>query len=128
MEPSAVHTKNAPDAIGPYSQAQRFGNLLFLSGQIPLDPDTGQIVGSTAGEQTVQVMKNLKAVLSAGGSRFDLLLKTTIFLTDLAAFAEVNAAYADALGQHRPARATVQVAALPKGALVEIEGVAALDG
>jgi 2-iminobutanoate/2-iminopropanoate deaminase len=128
MEPSAVHTKNAPATIGPYSQAQRFGNLLFLSGQIPLDPDTGQIVGSTAGEQTVQVMKNLKAVLSAGGSRFDLLLKTTIFLTDLAAFAEVNAAYADALGQHRPARATVQVAALPKGALVEIEGVAALDG
>ena len=126
MEPSAVHTKEAPAAVGPYSQAQRFGDLLFLSGQIPLHPDTGQMVGSTAGEQTVQVMKNLEAVLLAGGSRFDLLLKTTIFLTDMAAFAEVNTAYADALGDHRPARATVQVAALPKGALVEIEGVAAL--
>ena len=126
MEPLAVHTKEAPAAVGPYSQAQRFGDLLFLSGQIPLQPDTGQMVGSTAGEQTVQVMKNLEAVLLAGGSRFDLLLKTTIFLTDMAAFAEVNTAYADALGDHRPARATVQVAALPKGALVEIEGVAAL--
>lgn len=126
MQPSAVHTKEAPAAVGPYSQAQRFGDLLFLSGQIPLHPDTGQIVGSTAAEQTVQVMKNLEAVLLAGGSRFDLLLKTTIFLTDLTAFAEVNAAYAGALGDHRPARATVQVAALPKGALVEIEGVAAL--
>jgi 2-iminobutanoate/2-iminopropanoate deaminase len=128
MEPSAVHTKEAPAAVGPYSQAQRFGDFLFLSGQIPLHPDTGQIVGSTAAEQTVQVMKNLEAVLLAGGSRLDLLLKTTIFLTNLAAFAEVNTAYADALGDHRPARATVQVAALPKGALVEIEGVAALAG
>ena len=126
MEPVAVHTTEAPAAVGPYSQAQRFGDLLFLSGQIPLHPDTGLIVGSTAAEQTVQVMSNLEAVLLAGGSRLDLLLKTTIFLTDLAAFAEVNAAYAAALGDHRPARATVQVAALPKGALVEIEGVAAL--
>jgi len=128
MEQVAVHTTEAPAAVGPYSQAQRFGDLLFLSGQIPLHPDTGQIVGATAAEQTVQIMKNLEAVLLAGGSRLDLLLKTTIFLTDMAAFAEVNAAYAEALGDHRPARATVQVAALPKGALVEIEGVAAAAG
>ena len=128
MEQVAVHTTEAPAAVGPYSQAQRFGDLLFLSGQIPLHPDTGQIVGATAAEQTVQIMKNLEAVLLAGGSRLDLLLKTTIFLTDMAAFAEVNAAYAEALGDHRPARATVQVAALPKGALVEIEGMAAAAG
>jgi 2-iminobutanoate/2-iminopropanoate deaminase len=128
MEPSAVSTDLAPAAIGPYSQAQVYGGLVFASGQIPLDPATGQMMGETAAEQTAQVMHNLEAVLLAAGSRLDLLLKTTIFLVDLAAFGEVNAAYATALGEHRPARATVQVAALPKGALVEIEGTAALAG
>jgi 2-iminobutanoate/2-iminopropanoate deaminase len=128
MEPTAVQTDLAPAAIGPYSQAQVYGNFVFASGQIPLDPATGQIVGATAAEQTTQVMRNLAAVLEACGSRLDLLLKTTIFLVDLAAFGEVNAAYATALGAHRPARATIQVAALPKGALVEIEGVAVVAG
>lgn len=124
MEPSTIHTDLAPAAVGPYSQALVYGGLVFASGQIPLDPATGQIVGTTPAEQTAQAMRNLAAVLEASGSGLNLLLKTTIFLTDLAGFGEVNAAYASALGNHRPARATVQVAALPKDAMVEIEGIA----
>lgn len=126
MKPYVTNTDAAPAAIGPYSQALVSDGLVFCSGQIPLDPVTGQIVGTTAGEQTAQVMTNLEAILRASGSRLDLLLKTTIYLLDLATFGEVNEAYAAALHDHRPARATVQVAALPKGALVEIDGIASL--
>jgi 2-iminobutanoate/2-iminopropanoate deaminase len=128
MEPLVVQTAGAPAAIGPYSQALVHGGLVFASGQIPLDPESGEIVGADAATQTTQVMKNLEAVLLAAGSRLSLLLKTTIYLVDLGAFAEVNAAYAKAMGDHRPARATVQVAALPRGAAVEIDGVAMVEG
>lgn len=122
-----VNTRNAPEAIGPYSQAIecRPGRLLFLSGQIPLDPATGALVGGGVAEQTRRVLQNLDAVLLAAGLARWNVVKTTIYLVNLQDFALVNEVYAEYFGDHRPARATVQVAALPKGALVEIEAVAA---
>lgn len=122
----AVATDGAPAAIGPYSQAILAGDLVFASGQVALAPATGALVGATAAEQCTQAMRNLAAVLEAAGSGLDRIVKTTVFLVDLADFAEVNAAYAVALGhpQAPPARATVQVAALPKGARVEIDAIA----
>ncbi len=122
-----VHTSDAPAAIGPYSQAVACGEWLFLSGQIALDPESGEIVGATAAEQTGRVMKNLAAVLHAGGSGLDRVVKTTIYLRDMDDFAAVNEAYAAALGEHRPARATVEVPRLPKDVLVEIDAVARRD-
>lgn len=122
-----VRTDNAPKAIGPYSQAVSAGGFLFCSGQIPLDASTGQIVGETAGEQTVKVMANLLAVLEAAGLDFGNVVKTTIFLKDMNDFAGVNDAYAAAMGEHRPARATVEVARLPKDVMVEIDCIAALE-
>jgi len=119
-----VDTSGAPKAIGPYSQAVGTGDLLFCSGQIALDPSTGQLTGATAGEQTRQVLKNLSLVLAAGGSGFDHVLKTTVFLKDMADFAAMNEVYAKAFGLHRPSRSTVAVAALPRGALVEIDAIA----
>ena len=119
-----LHTGDAPGAIGPYSQAVAVDGWIFLSGQIALDPATGTIAGETAAEQTRQVMKNLAAVLSAGGAGLDQVVKTTIFLKDMGDFAAVNEAYAEALGEHRPARATVEVSRLPKDVLVEIDAVA----
>jgi 2-iminobutanoate/2-iminopropanoate deaminase len=116
---------NAPKAIGPYSQATAVGNLVFLSGQIPLDPSSGQIVEGGIEKQTEQVLKNLGAVLAHAKLTFSNVLKTTIFLTDLAHFQVVNGIYEKALGTSKPARATVQVAALPRGAMVEIEMIAA---
>jgi 2-iminobutanoate/2-iminopropanoate deaminase len=126
MQRSIVSTAHAPQAIGPYSQAVRAGQLLFLSGQIPLDPVSGELVGGADVEaQTRQVMSNLAAVLAAAGSAFQHVLKTTIFLTDLGDFARVNQVYGAAFeGLSPPARATVQVAALPRGAKVEIEAIA----
>ncbi|MCB9895135.1 MAG: RidA family protein [Planctomycetes bacterium] len=121
-----VKTENAPAAIGPYSQAVSAGGFLFCSGQIPLDPKTGHIVGETAGEQTVQVMANLSAVLEAAGCDLSHVVKTTIFLKDMNSFTAVNEAYAKAMGEHRPARATVEVARLPKDVLVEIDCIAVL--
>ncbi|MDB4987194.1 MAG: putative endoribonuclease [Myxococcaceae bacterium] len=119
---SVVSTPNAPGAIGPYSQAIRAGQFVFLSGQIPLDPDSGAMVGGDDVEaQTVQVMKNLAAVLLAAGSSFGQVVKSTIFLTDLGDFAVVNRIYGAHFPSEPPARATVQVAALPRGAKVEIE-------
>ena len=124
---SIVSTPHAPAAIGPYSQAVRAGQFVFLSGQIPLDPSSGNMVGGDDVEaQTVQVMKNLGAVLSAAGSSFDQVVKSTIFLTDLGDFAIVNRVYGGHFEGAPPARATVQVAALPRGAKVEIELVALL--
>jgi 2-iminobutanoate/2-iminopropanoate deaminase len=121
----AVHTAEAPEAIGPYSQAIVAGPFVYCSGQVGFDPWTGDLVeGVTA--QTERALKNLAAVLEAAGSDVEHLIKTTICLTDIDTFAEVNRVYAAALGDHRPARATVGVASLPKGALVEIEGVALL--
>lgn len=121
----AISTKHAPAAIGPYSQAIVSGDLVFLSGQIPLDPETGELVSGTIEHETERVLDNMRAVLEAAGCTFGDVVKTTIFLTDLGDFAAVNATYAKRFdGKAPPARATVQVSALPKGARVEIEAVA----
>ena len=119
-----VQTDGAPAAIGPYSQAVRSGDFLFCSGQIALDPRSGEMVGENAADQARQVLANLGAVLDAGGADLQTVVKTTIFLEDMADFAAVNEVYAEAFGDHRPARATVEAAGLPKGALVEIEAIA----
>ena len=116
-----IQTPNAPAAIGPYSQAQISGNFLFTAGQIPLVPETMEMVTGPIEAQTEQVLKNLTAVLVAASTGWDRVVKTTVFLTDLADFAAFNAVYEKALGDAKPARSTVQVAALPRGAKVEIE-------
>jgi 2-iminobutanoate/2-iminopropanoate deaminase len=128
MLKAPITTERAPGAIGPYSQAIAIGGadgggLLFVSGQIPLDPATGQLEGGIEA-QTERVIENLRAILEAGGCTFADVAKTTIFLTDLAHFTVVNAIYARAFAAPFPARSTVQVSALPRGALVEIEAIA----
>jgi 2-iminobutanoate/2-iminopropanoate deaminase len=127
LERTAVHTDEAPKAIGPYSQAIKAGDLIFCSGQIPLDPATGKLVAGEIGAQTERVMKNLEAVLQAAGSGLHLVVKSTIFLVDLGDFSAVNEAYGRFFADTPPSRATVQVAALPLGSRVEIE-VVALSG
>ena len=114
----------APAALGPYSAAVRVGELIFTSGQIPADPATGELAPGGIAQQTEQSLKNLSAVLEAAGSGLDQVIKTTCFLTDMADFAAFNAAYGKYFSEHKPARSTVAVKALPKGALVEIECVA----
>ncbi len=121
-----VQTQNAPAAIGPYSQAMICGNMVFTSGQIPLDPATGTIVGDNIRDQAEQVMKNLSAVLEAAGSSCANAVKTTCFLADMADFAVFNEVYA-AYFTSNPARSCVAVKALPKGVLVEVEVVAAVE-
>lgn len=121
-----IETKNAPKAIGPYSQAIKANGFLFISGQIPIEPETGLLTAVDAVAQTQQVMNNIHAILTAEGLGFNDVVKTTVFLTDLTDFARVNDTYATYFTSDPPARATVQVAALPKGAKVEIEAVAAL--
>jgi len=121
---TAISTAAAPAAIGPYSQAIRTGNLLFVSGQIPLDPATGQLREGDIRVQTRQVFKNLAAILEAAGSGFARVVKTTVYLRDLGEFAAMNEVYAEFFGDQPPARATVQVARLPRDAAVEIEVVA----
>ncbi len=121
-----IATPAAPAAVGPYAQAVRAGNLLFCSGQIPLHPETGQLVGEDIDAQTRQVLANLAAVLLAGGARRDQVAKTTVYLTDLDDFAAMNEIYAEFFGHHRPARATVQVARLPRQARIEIDCLAVL--
>jgi 2-iminobutanoate/2-iminopropanoate deaminase len=123
-----ISTVAAPAAIGPYSQGVRCGNLLFLSGQIPLDPATGRLVEGDVAAQTLRVLANLHAVLAAAGAGFSDVVRTTIYLVDLAHFAVVNEIYAQHVGDPAPARSTVQVVALPRGALVEIDAIAVLDG
>lgn len=118
---------DAPKAIGPYSQAVVAAGLAFISGQIPIDPSTGNIVAGGIDEQTTQVMKNLGAILKHLRLDFSHVVSSRIYLTDLNHFQTVNALYEKAFGTHRPARATIQVSALPKGAIVEIEMVAALE-
>jgi 2-iminobutanoate/2-iminopropanoate deaminase len=120
-----VTTANAPAAIGPYSQAVRYGDLLFTSGQIPLNPQ-GELVSGGIAEQTRQVLSNLEAVLAAEGAALTDVIKTTVFLKDMNDFAAFNEVYASCFGSHKPARSTVEVARLPKDVLVEIEAVAAL--
>jgi 2-iminobutanoate/2-iminopropanoate deaminase len=119
-----VSTANAPGAIGPYSQAIKLGNLVFTAGQIPLDPATGQVVDGDIKAQTERVMKNVSAILDEAGSSIHKVLKTTCYLTDLGDFAAFNEVYARYMGSNRPARSTVQVTALPAGALVEVETIA----
>lgn len=123
---SIISTDKAPEAIGPYSQAVRFGDVVYLSGQIPLDPATMTMVGDTAAEQAEQVFQNLTAVAQAAGGGLDDALKVNISLTDLSDFASVNEVMARHFTQPYPARACVQVAALPKGAKVEIEVILGL--
>lgn len=126
---TSVATTKAPAAIGPYSQAVRIGNLVYTSGQVALDPSTGQIVPGAIAEQTTQVLENLKAVLEAAGTTLASIIKTAVFLKDMNDFAAMNAIYGKYLapeGVVAPARSTVEVARLPKDALVEIEVIAAL--
>lgn len=118
-----IETKNAPAAIGPYSQTTVVGDIIFTSGQIPLDPETGLMVGETIEEQTHRVCRNLQAVLSAAGSSLTDVLKTVCFLSDMADFAAFNQVYAQYFTD-KPARSCVAVKALPKGALVEVEAIA----
>ena len=121
-----IDTKKAPAAIGPYSQAIVCGNMLFTSGQIPIDPATGDIHGADITEQAEQVMKNLAAVLEEAGTTFENAVKTTCFLAHIEDFAAFNAVYAEHFGDARPARSAVGVAGLPAGALVEVEVIAEL--
>lgn len=122
------HTDRAPAAIGPYSQAVSAGGFLFTSGQIALDPETGEIVAGGFEAQARQVLRNLERVLESAGCAFQDVVKATIYLADLADFPRLNELYGEALGAHRPARSTVQVAALPKGALLEIDLIAVRRG
>lgn len=124
---ACISTDKAPEAIGPYSQAVRAGNLLFLSGQIPLVPESGRMVEGRIGEQTHQVLRNLSAVIEAAGGSLSDVVKTTIYMTDLTDFGIVNEIYKSYFPDDPPARATVQVSALPKGALIEIEAIADLS-
>ncbi|HEY2825013.1 MAG TPA: RidA family protein [Gemmatimonadales bacterium] len=119
-----IHTDQAPKAIGPYSQALAFGDLVFTAGQVPFDPATMEIVQGSIAEQTERVLQNVRAVLKAAGSDLDHVLKTTVFLIDMADFPAMNEVYARHFGNHRPARSTVAVAGLPKGARVEIDTIA----
>jgi len=121
-----ISTDSAPRAIGPYSQGIAAAGLLFLSGQVPLDPGTGALIQKTIQEEVARVLENLKAVLQAAGSGLDRVVKTTVYLTSLKDFDAMNETYARYFGDNRPARSTVQVAALPRGARVEIDAIATL--
>jgi len=125
MKLHPVATDKAPQAVGPYSQAIRAGDWLFCAGQIPLDPATGILVAGGIREQTARALENIRAVLASQGLGLDRVVKTTVFMTNLADFAAMNEVYAQHFPSNPPARSTVQVAALPKGAQVEIEVVAA---
>lgn len=124
METTSISTPGAPAAIGPYAQAVAAGPFVFCSGQIPLDPATMTVRGTTAGEQARQAIANLRAVLEAAGSSLARVVKTTVYLQDMGTFGEVNAVYAECFGAHKPARATVEVARLPRDVLVEIDCIA----
>lgn len=119
-----IATDKAPAALGPYSQAVKVGNTLYLSGQIALDPATGELLNADIREETHQIFKNMKAVLEAAGANFDNIVKATVFITDMNDFAEVNSVYQEAFPSNPPARSCVAVKALPKGARVEIEAIA----
>ncbi len=125
MKKTIVHTEKAPAAVGPYSQAVRVGSFVFTAGQVGLNPETGTLRDGLEA-QTRQALANLQAVLEAAGTDLAHVVKTTIFMTDLSAFKQVNAIYGEVFAENPPARSTVQVAALPLGALVEIEAIAVL--
>jgi 2-iminobutanoate/2-iminopropanoate deaminase len=124
QELRSVNTDKAPKAIGPYSQAIVSGDLIFCAGQVALDPKSGELVSGDIREQTRRVLDNLAAVLEAAGAGMDRVTKTTVFLTDFAEFAAMNEVYAEKFGAHRPARSTVQISTLPRGARIEIECIA----
>ena len=119
-----IKTSQAPDPIGPYSQAIRANGLIFVSGQIPIDPSTGSVSGGDIVVQTRQAMANLSAILAAGASGLDEVLKTTVFLSNMDDFQKFNEVYAEFLGNSKPARATVEVSRLPKGVLIQIDAIA----
>ncbi len=121
-----IATENAPKAIGPYSQAVAYNGVLYCSGQIPLDPGTGAIIEGDVSDQTERVLENLKAVLEAAGSSLEKVLKTTVYVKDMTEFGKINEVYARYFGASLPARATVEVARLPRDAKVEIEAIAAI--
>lgn len=127
MERRSIATDGAPKAIGPYSQAIRCGDLVFLSGQIPLDPATGDLVRGTIEAEVSRVLDNIRAVLDAAGARLTDVVRTTVYLTDMADFQAMNGVYARVFGDARPARSTVQVAGLPRGARVEIDVIARVE-
>ena len=127
MDKEVVYTQQAPEAVGPYSQAVKQGGLVFCSGQVALDPTTGELVGDSVAEQTTRAMENLKAVLEEAGTSFDRVVKVTAYLTDMDDFAEFNEVYAGYFTDDPPARATVGVGGLPKGARVEVDCIAILD-
>lgn len=124
MTRETISTDKAPKAIGPYEQAIKVGDFVYTAGQIPIDPKTGNLIAGTIAEQTRQVLENLKAVLEAAGSSLDKVIKATVFLKNMADFAALNEVYGEYLGKAKPARSTVAVADLPRGALVEIDLVA----
>lgn len=126
MMKEIISTKNAPAAIGPYSQAVKAGSLLFVSGQIPLDPATGEVVEATIQAQTTRALSNLQAILAQAGATLDNVVKTTVFLKDMDDFAEMNRVYQSFFQTDCPARSAVQVAKLPKDVMVEVEAIAAL--
>ena len=126
MANQVIHTENAPAAIGPYSQAVKAGNLLFVSGQVPFVPETMEIVVGDVKAQTAQSLKNLQAILKEAGADFSNVVKTTVFIKDMNEFAQINEVYAEYFGENKPARACVEVARLPKDVKVEIELIAVL--
>ncbi len=121
-----LSTDKAPAAVGPYSQGVKTGNLVFSSGQLPVDPATGQVSNGKIQEETRFCLENVKAVLEAGGAKLEDIVKVTVFVTDIGNFTQINEVYADFFGDHKPARSLVQVAALPKGADIEIEAIASI--
>ena len=124
MHKTVISSSDAPEAVGPYSQGVKVNGLVFCSGQIPLDPKTGELVGGSIADQTRRCMQSLSAVLEAAGSNLDNLVKVTVYLVDIADYAEFNEAYAAFVGAEPPARAAFAVSALPKGARIEVECIA----
>ncbi len=124
MSNKAIHTVNAPAAIGPYSQAVQTGNTIYVSGQLPIDPATGEFAGKDIASQTRQALTNVRSILAEAGYSMSDVVKTTVLLADIAEFADMNAVYAEFFTEPFPARAAFQVAAVPKGAKVEIEAIA----
>ena len=126
MKHQVIHTDNAPKAIGPYSQAVKAGNMLFVSGQVPFVPETMEIVEGDVKAQTAQSLKNVQAILAEAGLDFSHVVKSTVFIKDMNEFAQINEVYAEFFGENKPARACVEVARLPKDVKVEIELIAVL--
>ena len=124
MKHQVIHTDNAPKAIGPYSQAVKAGNMLFVSGQVPFVPETMEIVEGDVKAQTAQSLKNIQAILAEAGLDFSHVVKSTVFIKDMNEFAQINEVYAEFFGENKPARACVEVARLPKDVKVEIEVIA----